>query len=78
MRNTALSDAIMILERLRESVEAKEFVSTTDERVEMTLSIGAIESVADQSHIKLLELASNLTLRAKRTGRNRVCAEKCR
>lgn len=64
----------VIPERLRQRVDLTSFHSTGGERVAMTLSIGTIESLAKENPIELLERASQQALRAKRSGRNRVCA----
>ena len=74
MPKTPIDGAYVILERLREHIETAEIVSpSTGDIEEITLSIGAIESVGDENHRELLERAAEMALKAKTTGRNRVC-----
>jgi len=74
MPKTTLDGAYKILERLREHVENAEIVSAaTGDIEEITLSIGAIESIGNETHRELLERAAAMALKATTSGRNRVC-----
>ena len=73
MPKTVLESAHATLERLRQIVEEAEFVSNSGEKVQVTLSIGAIQCIEDETIRDSLERASQLALRAKRNGRNQVC-----
>jgi two-component system, cell cycle response regulator len=76
MPDTSPDAACAVLERLRLSVEAAPFTSTSGEPVPVTLSIGiAACAEHDTGPAAVIERASLQTLAAKRAGRNRVCAE---
>lgn len=73
--NLPVTDAEIGLERLRELIEHSA-VETHDEKINYTISIGAVE--ASQSHISLeaaLDNADNNLYAAKRRGRNRLVSE---
>ncbi len=74
MPKTTLDAAYNLLERLREHIEKAEIVSSkTGDIEDITLSIGAIESIGNETHCELLERAAAMALKATRSGRNRVC-----
>lgn len=67
--------AMAIAERIRKSVEIHPFKISATETITITISIGAAtypETVADTSQI--VGIADECLYKAKRTGRNRVCA----
>ncbi|WP_083553729.1 diguanylate cyclase [Planococcus versutus] len=67
--------AVKIAERIRKSVEIHPFKISATETITITISIGAAtypETVADTSQI--VGIADECLYKAKRTGRNRVCA----
>ncbi len=74
-----MSQALIAAERIRAIVEAREFSVIRQGRADSThriaISIG-ISSFPDDSHdpIELVEMADSALYRAKREGRNRVCA----
>lgn len=74
MQNTKLSEALPVLERLRTSVAEHPFSSPSGESLEVTISIGAVESTSDEGYEDLLERASEKALSAKNQGRNCVMA----
>jgi diguanylate cyclase (GGDEF)-like protein len=73
---TDLIDAIGIAERCRREIQARPF-STADGPLEVTTSLGVSEASlvgAEATPAMLLKLADEELYRAKRSGRNRVCA----
>lgn len=72
MQNTTLDDSVPILDRLRLAIQDHEFRSTHDYPFQVTISIGAVESTQDETHLHLMERACERTLDAKRSGRNCV------
>src|SRR6056297_100448 len=71
-----LENAITICERLRKTAAAIELSSTSGAPLRITLSIGVVQcDELDHSAADLIERLSKQTLRAKETGRNRVCWE---
>jgi diguanylate cyclase (GGDEF)-like protein len=70
---TKVEDARIFAERLREVIE-KQSLDESDFNVEVTVSIGVSEGGASYSIVDLLKQADLALYRAKRDGRNRVCA----
>ncbi len=74
-----IAQAMIAAERIRSIIEAREFSVIRNGRAgathRITISIG-ISSFPDDSHdpIELVEMADSALYRAKREGRNRVCA----
>ncbi len=67
--------AIVIAENIRKAVENHKFRVSPSHSISITISIGVAtypETVADTAHI--VEKADEYLYRAKRTGRNKVCA----
>jgi two-component system cell cycle response regulator len=74
MPETSLSESYGVLERLRQTVEDRDFTTTTEEQIRVTVSIGAAERrELDEGLASLIERTSSRLLLAKRGGRNRVC-----
>jgi len=61
-----------VLERVRAAVASKPFMTTHDEAIAITVSIGCVELQPDETAAQLLERASTRLLIAKRDGRDRV------
>lgn len=80
LRATPIADAAELGERIRRRIEARRFPVTDEEgrrrTVEATVSVGAAEAdrAAHVQALDLLHAADRQLLRAKREGRNRVCA----
>ncbi len=69
---TGLDDALILAERVRESVNANEVIED-GKSVSVTISIGlTISQSAEATHEKLLNRADSALYRAKEGGRNRV------
>lgn len=69
-----LDDAIGICQRLRAAVAETPATSTTGEPLQLTVSIGLLQcDGADQDLNAVIERVSKQTLRAKESGRDRVC-----
>lgn len=67
--------AVTLAERIRENVEAHEFAISPTESIHITISVGVAtypETVSDTAEIFVN--ADDCLYKAKRTGRNRVCA----
>ena len=74
MPATKLTDATVILQRIRKSIESTSFQSIDQRPVPMTISVGAAETLAGQDcYSELLDWASERALIAKRNGRNQIC-----
>jgi two-component system cell cycle response regulator len=76
MPQTTLHEATKVVERLRETVEAHGFTSTSGEPIPLTVSAGvaALDTAAKETPTALLERLSSKLLEAKRGGRNRVAS----
>lgn len=73
MPGTSLDSALIALNRIREAIASKEFFSTTNQLVPMTLSMGATCLWrSDKSYLELIDRTSQLALEAKRAGRNQI------
>ncbi|MFK7765658.1 MAG: GGDEF domain-containing protein [Mariniblastus sp.] len=73
MPGTSLEAAIKACERIRNNVDLGQFESTSASPVAVTLSIGVVEFTPDDHDISaMLERVSQLTLKAKTSGRNQV------
>jgi diguanylate cyclase (GGDEF)-like protein len=74
MPGTSLESAAVVCERIRSTIEAMPFESTTGQSLHVTLSIGvvALDPASDTDVAALIERVSDLTLRAKEGGRNQV------
>ncbi len=74
MPGTKLDNAVAVCERVRSSIESANFHTTADHLLKITVSIGVVEldSVLDRTSTQLVERVSQLTLRAKDSGRNLV------
>lgn len=71
---TAKDSALAVAERLRRSVEGKE-IKAFDESVRATVSVGIATFPDDGEQVsQLIDKADNALYRAKRMGRNMVCA----
>ncbi|MFA9560417.1 diguanylate cyclase [Evansella sp. AB-rgal1] len=67
--------AIKIAERIRKAVEVHEFPVSSEKNMKVTVSIGVAsypETICDMT--KMINLADDCLYRAKRSGRNKVCA----
>lgn len=76
-----LAQGLVAAERIRSAIEAQEFSvirqSNPSETHRVTISIGVAYFPSDSSDpIELIEMADSALYRAKREGRNRVCAYK--
>jgi two-component system cell cycle response regulator len=75
MPGTPLQESLGVLERLRERVAEHPFVSSTEQPLSLTISIGAAERRdLDEGLASLVERTSSRLLVAERGGRNRVCS----
>lgn len=73
MPGTTLDSGMVALNRIREAIASKEFFSTNNQLVPMTISIGATDMwSSDKSYLELIDRASQLALQAKRKGRNQI------
>ena len=72
MRDTEVTGAADVLERIRTSVAASPFVGPGGEHVAVTISAGVAEAEAAEDIGSLKERLSGALLVAKRGGRNRV------
>lgn len=73
MPGTTLESGMVALKRIREAVASKEFFSTSNQLVPMTISIGASGlRNSDTSYLDLIDRASQLALQAKQGGRNQI------
>jgi len=72
MRDTEVTGAADVLERIRTSVAASPFVGPGGEQVAVTISAGVAEAEAAEDIGSLKERLSGALLVAKRGGRNRV------
>ncbi len=71
---TNKNSALVVAERIRKSVEAKE-ISAFDEKIKMTVSVGIATYPDDGTDVNtLLENSDSALYKAKRKGRNRVCS----
>ncbi|MDD5633852.1 MAG: GGDEF domain-containing protein, partial [Candidatus Omnitrophica bacterium] len=71
---TAKEFALTVAERLRRSVEAEQ-IKAFDEGIKMTISIGVSTYPEDGDNVEvLIDKADAALYRAKRKGRNSVCA----
>jgi len=71
LTNTSLTQARIVLERLRRTVEGESFESTSGVNLTVTVSIGAVECIGiGTTPLQLLEQASTQALAAKNAGRN--------
>jgi diguanylate cyclase (GGDEF)-like protein len=74
-----LQQALIAAERIRSSIEKEEFTvirkGKPAEKHHVTISIGVASFPVDSNDvIELVEMADSALYRAKREGRNRVCA----
>lgn len=69
---TALPDAVSMLDRLRQDLSATK-VATESHRISFTVSIGVAEYRHGDTLNKLIVRADDQLYRAKRNGKNRVC-----
>lgn len=71
---TALSNAVVVAEQIRTSIESKKIVkkSTGETLGQVTISIGVAQYLSGESSEKLIERADAHLYGAKRDGRNRV------
>jgi diguanylate cyclase (GGDEF)-like protein len=75
MHDTSAEQAAIACERLRVMVAQETFRTTSAESICVTLSVGIAECSSNDLHVShLIERASQQTLHAKNSGRNRVCA----
>ena len=76
MPGTTLESGMVALNRIRTAVASKEFFSTSNQLVPMTISIGATDlRSSDTSYLELIDRASQLALQAKKNGRNQIQLE---
>ena len=71
MRDTGAEDGAMIIERVRQSVEARGF-DTGKMQIRVTLSFGISETGEAATLEDLIDRADDRLYRAKEQGRNRV------
>jgi two-component system, cell cycle response regulator len=69
-----LAAATAALERVRTAIAAAPFVTTSDEALAITASIGCVELAPHETLAQLVERASAQLLAAKQAGRDRVIA----
>ncbi|MBT5829238.1 MAG: GGDEF domain-containing protein, partial [Candidatus Latescibacteria bacterium] len=74
MPHTALDDAVMLSERIRQAIADRKFQSDTDNaRINITVSVGVASATPKTKTLEDLMLNADLALyRAKELGRNRV------
>lgn len=74
MPHTALDDAVMLSERMRQAIADNKFQSNTDSaKVNITVSVGVASATPETKTLEDLILNADLALyRAKELGRNRV------
>ncbi|WP_038054099.1 diguanylate cyclase [Thioalkalivibrio sp. ALJ1] len=76
--DTSLDGAVAVAEGVRAEVEALKLAHPDNEFYTVTVSLGvcAIAGMGEVEPLEILERADQLLYRAKREGRNRVCAER--
>jgi diguanylate cyclase (GGDEF)-like protein len=72
MPNTSISDAVILAERLRQSVERKVYQLQNDIGLTVTVSIGVAQSEQDDDLFSITDRADRGLYRAKSEGRNTV------
>ena len=74
LSNTPQAGAVLVAERIRQSIAASPCPLEDDTALAATVSIGAQELRADDTAATLFERTDQALYRAKHGGRNRVCA----
>ncbi|MCX6073851.1 MAG: sensor domain-containing diguanylate cyclase [Campylobacterales bacterium] len=69
---TNTTEAIVLAERIKETIEKNEFNLSNDTAIHLTISIGVASSTKGISPEYLLEVADNALYKAKENGRNQV------
>jgi diguanylate cyclase (GGDEF)-like protein len=73
LRHAGLDAARAALERVAQAVRASPFVTTQNEALTITVSIGCAQLATNETTLELVERASARLLEAKGGGRDRVC-----
>ncbi|MCM8780231.1 MAG: diguanylate cyclase [Candidatus Omnitrophica bacterium] len=71
--NTDTAGAMMLAERIRQSVESRVFVDSNNKSYRVNISLGVAEFEESDSRETLVDKADKALYRAKNTGRNKVC-----
>lgn len=75
LSDTELAGAVRVAERLRASVEQSKLAIENGAQVELSISLGVAQAVADHTSLsKLVEDADRALYRAKQLGRNRIAS----
>ena len=74
LRETSIEEAVEVVNRIRKKIEAYP-IRTDDAIITMTVSIGLAPMEDHKTFARILKLADDALYKAKKNGRNQVCAE---